>query len=117
MDADGDPIEARRRMWSFAPFTQLQNVTGQPAISLPLHWTAEGLPVGAQVIGRLGEDFTLIQLVSRISNPLDKSSDSAEDLVCGLGPYEGLGVVVPGFDPCADVGFKGLDAAVVAALE
>jgi amidase len=61
MDADGDPIEARRRMWSFAPFTQLQNVTGQPAISLPLHWTAEGLPVGVQAIGRLGEDFTLIQ--------------------------------------------------------
>jgi len=66
MDADGDPIEARRRMWSFAPFTQLQNVTGQPAISLPLHWTAEGLPVGAQVIGRLGEDFTLIQLASQL---------------------------------------------------
>lgn len=59
---EGDPIETRRRMWSFAPFTQLQNVTGQPAMSLPLHWTDAGLPVGVQAVGRLGDEVTLFGL-------------------------------------------------------
>jgi hypothetical protein len=48
---------------------------------------------------------------------LNKSVEAAEYLFGGLGPDEWLGVVVPGFDPVADVGFEGLDAAVVGALE
>ncbi|GJF04193.1 amidase [Pseudonocardia sp. D17] len=61
-----DPFEVRRRMWSFAPFTQLQNATGQPAVSLPLHWTADGLPVGVQAVARLGEEHILLGLAGQL---------------------------------------------------
>ncbi len=44
------------------PFTQLANLTGTPAISLPLHWTADGLPMGLQFCGRYGDEATLLQL-------------------------------------------------------
>lgn len=44
------------------PFTALQNQTGQPAISLPLHWTAEGLPLGVQIIGKIGAEALLLAL-------------------------------------------------------
>ena len=37
---------------AFCPFTPMFNVTGQPAISLPMHWSAAGLPVGVQIVGK-----------------------------------------------------------------
>lgn len=48
------------------PFTQLANLTGQPAMSVPLHIAANGLPVGVQVVGRLGEDKQLLQLAAAL---------------------------------------------------
>ena len=42
------------------------NVTGQPAISLPLEWSREGLPIGVQLVGRLGEDRGLIALAAQL---------------------------------------------------
>ncbi|GEL21234.1 amidase [Pseudonocardia sulfidoxydans NBRC 16205] len=63
---DADPFETRRRMWSFAPFPQLQNATGQPAVSLPLHWTSDGLPVGVQAVARLGEEHVLFGLAGQL---------------------------------------------------
>ena len=39
-------LEAFRPMFDAAPYTMFANVTGQPSISLPLHWSAEGLPMG-----------------------------------------------------------------------
>lgn len=50
----------------YAPFTALQNVTGQPAISLPLHWTADGLPVGCQFVARFGEEDVLLSLAAQL---------------------------------------------------
>jgi amidase len=50
----------------YVPFTPVQNATGQPAISLPVHWSAEGLPVGVQLVGRFGEEHTLLQLARQI---------------------------------------------------
>ncbi len=50
----------------YIPFTALQNATGQPAISLPLHWSASGLPIGVQFVGRLGEEHLLLQLAAQI---------------------------------------------------
>ncbi len=47
---------------AFCPFTGAFNATGQPAINLPLHWTPEGLPLGVQLVGKFGEDATLLQL-------------------------------------------------------
>ena len=46
-----DPWEQFDRAARFTPFTAAFNVTGQPAVSLPLHWTEAGLPVGVQLVG------------------------------------------------------------------
>lgn len=48
------------------PFTQLANLTGQPAMSLPLHITPDGLPVGVQMLGAMGEDRLLLSLAGEI---------------------------------------------------
>lgn len=47
-------------------FTQPFNVTGQPAISLPLHWTPEGLPVGVQLVAAPGREDLLIRVASQV---------------------------------------------------
>ena len=58
--------EAVQRAFAFIPFTPLYNVTGQPAASLPLHWTPEGLPVGAQLAARFGEEALLFSLAAQL---------------------------------------------------
>ncbi len=48
------------------PFTQLANLTGVPAISLPLHWTADDLPLGLQFSAAAGEEGLLLQLATEL---------------------------------------------------
>lgn len=55
-----------RQVFEYVPFTPLFNTTGQPAISLPLYWTAAGLPVGVQCAGRYGDEATLLQLAAQL---------------------------------------------------
>lgn len=50
----------------WVPYTQLANLTGRPAVSVPLHWTAAGLPLGVQFVGRLGADGHLLQLAAQL---------------------------------------------------
>nr|WP_202422554.1 amidase [Gordonia sp. SID5947] len=50
----------------WVPYTQLANLTGRPAISVPLHWTAAGLPLGVQFVGRLGSDGDLLALAAQL---------------------------------------------------
>ena len=62
----GDPFELRRRCAQFSPYTWTANASGQPAISVPLHWTGTGLPVGVHFVARWGEDATLIRLAGQL---------------------------------------------------
>lgn len=50
----------------FGPFTALYNITGQPSMSMPLHWTKDGLPVGIMFSGRFGDESTLFRLAGQL---------------------------------------------------
>ena len=63
--ADGPQLEGRR-IASFIPYTAQFNMTGQPAVSLPLHWTPGGLPVGVQLVAAYGREDVLIQVASQL---------------------------------------------------
>lgn len=51
---------------SYFPFTQLSNLTGTPAMSVPLHWTNDGLPLGVQFCAAHGSEGLLLQLASQL---------------------------------------------------
>ena len=53
-------------IFRFIPNTPLANVTGDPSISLPLHWSADGLPVGMMFSGQFGDETTLLQLARQL---------------------------------------------------
>lgn len=61
-----DPLRGFRRSGSFTPFASIANVTGQPAMSVPLLWNTDGLPVGTQFIGRFGDEATLFRLAAQL---------------------------------------------------
>lgn len=58
--------ELRARMLAYCPHTAVVNATGQPAMSVPLHWTPQGLPVGTHVIARYGDEATLYRLARQL---------------------------------------------------
>lgn len=61
-----DPLYPLNRSYEFSPFTALFNVTGQPAASVPLYWTEQGLPIGIHIAGRFGDEATLFQLSAQL---------------------------------------------------
>ncbi|WP_337172405.1 amidase [Gemmatimonas aurantiaca] len=54
------------KVYAFMPYTALFNVTGQPAMSVPLYWNATGLPIGTQMVARFGDEATLFQVAGQL---------------------------------------------------
>lgn len=70
-----EAIEQQKLIWEmfeksldYTPFTQQQNLTGQPAISLPLYETKEGLPIGTQIWTRKGAETLLLQIAKQLED-------------------------------------------------
>ena len=61
-----NPLAPLFRSAQIVPFTAPFNVTGQPAASVPLHWSPEGLPVGVQLVGRFGQEWQLLSLCAQL---------------------------------------------------
>jgi amidase len=62
--------ESFAAVFEASPYTMVANVTGQPAISLPLHWTADGLPMGLMFTARTGDEATLIRLAAQLEQAM-----------------------------------------------
>jgi amidase len=60
------PLQGFVRAAPFGVFTSAFNMSGQPAVSLPLHWTADGLPVGAHLVARSGREDLLLQVAAQL---------------------------------------------------
>jgi amidase len=63
---EADPWGNFDKAWQFTPFTQVANVTGLPAVSLPLFWSDDGLPIGVQLIGGPADEATLIRVSAQL---------------------------------------------------
>jgi amidase len=64
--SESDPSKAFEPIIEYVPFTPVFNATGQPAISLPLHWTPDGLPVGVQFAARFGDEGLLYRIAGQL---------------------------------------------------
>jgi amidase len=60
------PAENFERQKKFTPYTAVYNLSGQPAVNVPLHWNADGLPIGVMLAGRIGGEGTLISLSAQL---------------------------------------------------
>lgn len=63
---DDDPWMQLTRSGFFIPFTPPFNITGQPAASLPLHWSNDGLPIGVQLVARPADEATIIRVAAQV---------------------------------------------------
>ncbi len=65
-DSGPDPMVAFERAFLDGCFTAAFNATGQPAISLPLHWSEQGLPIGVQLVAPLGREDVLLRVAAQL---------------------------------------------------
>jgi len=63
-------VEAFAQVFEAAPYTMVANVTGQPSMSLPLHWTDDGLPMGMLFTARIGDEATLFRLAAQLEQAM-----------------------------------------------
>jgi amidase len=63
-----EPTENFIRQALFTPWTALYNISGQPAVNVPLYWSADGLPIGVMLAGRMGAEGDLISLSAQLES-------------------------------------------------
>jgi amidase len=63
---DDDPAQDFENQKRFTPYTSAWNVTGMPAVSLPLHWTDSGLPVGVMLAGKPASEHVLLSVAAQV---------------------------------------------------
>ena len=85
--APEDPQEQFRQQFTFTPFTAVVNVTGQPAVAIPVT-QHEGLPIGVQAIGRANDEVTLIRLAAQVEQARPSADRPPTDLVAVEGLRE-----------------------------
>ena len=61
-----DPMRGFRASSAFCAFTEIQNITGQPAMSVPLFWNEGNVPIGVEFAGRFGDEATLFRLAAQL---------------------------------------------------
>jgi amidase len=61
-----NPTGGLRRLMDLLQFTPAYNITGQPAVSVPLYWNHEGLPIGSQLVAAFGREDLLIQVAAQL---------------------------------------------------
>jgi amidase len=66
--SQGGAVEYWRFDCSFNPWNPVANITGHPAMSVPLHWTDDGLPIGTLLTGRYGDEATLFRLAGQLES-------------------------------------------------
>ncbi len=64
----GDPSAQMRRAGRWVVFTPAFNMSGQPAISLPLHWNDAGLPIGVQLVAAFGREDVLVRVAAQLES-------------------------------------------------
>ncbi len=74
-------IEAFEPVFESSPYTMIANVTGQPSMSLPLHWTDDGLPMGMLFTARIGDEATLFRLAAQVEQAMPWSGRIAPHAV------------------------------------
>ncbi|WP_247232494.1 amidase [Telluribacter sp. SYSU D00476] len=58
--------QVAERTFSYIPYTTLANMTGQPSMSIPMHWTQNNLPIGVMFTGRMGEESLMFRLAAQL---------------------------------------------------
>ncbi len=86
-----DVDEYWRRVFTFSPFTVWFNLTGQPAMMLPLGRAKAGLPLAVQLVARYGDEATLFRLAAQLENAraLDRPQAGARRLIAPRCPRDG----------------------------
>ena len=68
--AEGDVRLGGQRVREWSPYTSTFNITGQPSVSLPVHRTASGLPVGVQLVARFGREDLLVRVGAQLETEI-----------------------------------------------